>query len=101
RAAAFNADLVLLCCRTGFSLSENSARLKPVLRDAILALTKCDLTPADIGPPNAIHTSARTSLGIDALAAAIVRRLVPEEHDDPMLLAGPVPFTARQVELLG
>jgi tRNA modification GTPase len=97
RAAAATADLVLLC-RTGFSLSEKSDRLKPVLRDALLVLTKCDLAPADIGPPDAIHTSALTGFGLDELAAAIVRRLVPEERDDPTLLAGAVPFTARQVE---
>ena len=109
RAAAAGADLVLLCrtgfslspeSRTGFSLLENSDRLKPVLRDAILVLTKCDLGPADHLPLDAIHTSARTGLGIDTLAAAIVQRLVPEEHDDPMLLTGPVPFTARHVEML-
>jgi tRNA modification GTPase len=97
RAAAATADLVLLC-RTGFSLSEKSDRLKPVLRDALLVLTKCDLAPADIGPPDAIHTSALTGFGLDELAAAIVRRLAPEERDDPTLLAGAVPFTARQVE---
>jgi tRNA modification GTPase len=100
RAAAKAADLVLLC-RTGFSLSENSDRLKPVLRDAIHILSKCDLVPSDVAiPPDAIRTSAVTGLGIDALAAAIVRRLVPEEGDDPPLLTGPVLFTARQAETL-
>ena len=73
-------------------------------RDAcptLLVLTKCDLLPGeDDAPGDAIRTSATTSLGIDALAAAIIRRLVPEERDDPTLLAGPVPFTERQVELL-
>jgi tRNA modification GTPase len=100
RAAAAEADLVLLC-RTGFSLSENSDRLKPVLRDALHVLSKCDLVPSDVATlPDAIRTSALTGLGIDALAAAIVRRLVPEEGDDPPLLTGPVPFTARQAETL-
>jgi hypothetical protein len=33
-------------------------------------------------------------------AAAIVRRLVSEERDDPTLLAVAAPFTARQLELL-
>ena len=33
-------------------------------------------------------------------APAIVRRLVPEEVDEPGLLAGAVPFTERQVKLL-
>lgn len=102
-AAAAAADLVLHVVderRTGFSLSEKSDRLKPVLRDTILVVTKCDLAPSESGPPNAIRTSAITGLGIDALAAEIMRRLIPEERDDPTLLAGPVPFTARQVERL-
>ena len=30
----------------------------------------------------------------------IVRAVVPEEADEPGLLAGPVPFTDRQVDLL-
>ena len=42
-------------------------------------------------------TSAVTGQGIDELAARIVRRLVPEEADDPTLLAGGVPFTVRQL----
>jgi tRNA modification GTPase len=68
---------------------------------SLLVLSKCDLASHDgDGPPDAIRTSAVTGLGIDALAAAIVRRLVPEERDDPPLLAGPVPFTARQAETL-
>jgi tRNA modification GTPase len=101
RAAAAGADLVILC-RTGFSLSENSDRLKPVLHRPLLVLTKYDLVSSEYASPaDAIHTSALTGLGIDTLAAAIVQRLVPEEHDEPTLLAGPVPFTARQVELLG
>jgi 50S ribosomal subunit-associated GTPase HflX len=48
-------------------------------------------------PADRVCTSAVTGAGIDELAAAIVRRLVPEEQDDPALLAGPVPFTPRQV----
>jgi len=100
RAAAAAADLVLHC-RTGFSLSETNDRLKPVLRDTLLVFTKCDLLPSDAdAPPDAIPTSVVTGLGIDALAAAIVQRLVPEERDDPTLLAGAVPFTDRQVGLL-
>jgi tRNA modification GTPase len=70
-------------------------------RDAcptILVLAKCDLASHDgDGPPGAIRTSAVTGLGIEELAAAIVRRLVPEEHDEPDLLLGAVPFTQRQM----
>jgi hypothetical protein len=41
-----------------------------------------------------------TGSGFDLLAARIVERLVPEDVTDPGLLAGAVPFTARQVEVL-
>jgi hypothetical protein len=47
-----------------------------------------------------IQTSTVTGAGIAELAAAIVRRLVPEEHEEPTLLTGPVPFTERQMRLL-
>jgi len=70
-------------------------------RDAcptILVLAKCDLASHDgDGPPDAIRTSAVTGFGINVLAAAIIRRLVPEEHDEPDLLLGAVPFTQQQV----
>jgi len=49
---------------------------------------------------DSLTTSAVTGLGIEALAAAIVARLVPEEHDDPALLTGAVPVTPRQVDAL-
>lgn len=49
---------------------------------------------------DAIVTSAVTGLGIERLAARIVRELVPEEEDDPELLAGAVPFTRRQLDLI-
>lgn len=48
----------------------------------------------------AIVTSAVTGQGIELLAARIVRELVPEEENDPALLAGAVPFTQRQVDLI-
>ena len=103
-AAAADADLVLrvvdarhadahpVAAGTGFSLS---------VAGEILVLSKCDLvSTAFAAPAHAIRTSATTGRGIDELAAAIVRRLVPEEQDDPSLLAGAVPFTERQVRLL-
>ncbi|NDC63445.1 MAG: GTP-binding protein [Planctomycetia bacterium] len=49
---------------------------------------------------SAVRTSSLTGEGIEALAARIVRTLVPEEEDDPALLLGPVPFTQRQVALI-
>ncbi len=56
-------------------------------------------TGRDTRPP-CVVTSAAEGTGLDALAAAIVRRLVPEEHDEPDLLAGAVPVTPWQVETL-
>jgi tRNA modification GTPase len=65
---------------------------------SMLVLSKCDLASHDgDAPPDAIRTSAVTGFGIDVLAAAIIRRLVPEEHDEPDLLLGAVPFTQQQV----
>ncbi|MEY3206194.1 MAG: HflX C-terminal domain, partial [Planctomycetota bacterium] len=52
------------------------------------------------GRADAVWTSAVTGAGIEELAARIVERLVPEERDDPELLAGPVPFTERQVGVI-
>jgi len=49
---------------------------------------------------DSLTTSAVTGLGIAALAAAIVARLVPEEHADPTLLTGAVPVTPRQADAL-
>ena len=94
-AAAADADLVLRLSRTGFQpVSSDHLRDLPVA-------AKCDLAPAGFVPsPGAIRTSTVTGAGIAELAAAIVRRLVPEEHEEPTLLAGPVPFTERQMPLL-
>jgi tRNA modification GTPase len=90
--ATADADLVIRLSRVGFSL--------PNPRE-INVLSQCDLLLPDAPPaPSAIRTSAVTGEGIPELAAAIVRQLVPEEHDDPTLLAGPVPFTDRQVDRL-
>ncbi|MFM1997789.1 MAG: hypothetical protein RLZZ111_2176, partial [Planctomycetota bacterium] len=47
-----------------------------------------------------ILTSAVTGQGVENLATRIVRELVPEEHDEPSLLAGAVPFTPRQLDLI-
>ncbi len=49
---------------------------------------------------NVVFTSAVTGQGIEQLAARIVRELVPEEIDDPTLLAGAVPFTPRHCDLI-
>jgi tRNA modification GTPase len=62
-------------------------------------VTKADLAP-DVSLPGAAVTSVVSRIGLDALVAAIVERLVPEARHDPDLLAGPVPFTQRQVDAL-
>ena len=73
----------------------------------LLVCSKCDLQadPAAVpwsaggfGGTHPVATSAATGAGIDRLVAAIVARLVPEEHDDPGLLAGAVPVTPGQVD---
>jgi hypothetical protein len=66
----------------------------------ITVFSKCDLAQDVAAPPGAILTSALTGEGIEALAAAIVAALVPEEAANPELLAGPVPFTARQIAMI-
>lgn len=68
----------------------------------LLVVTKSDLPGVEPGcvTADALWTSAVTGAGIEALAARIVERLVPEERDDPELLAGPVPFTERQVGVI-
>jgi len=67
----------------------------------VTVISKCDLAPAGFVPPvNALCTSTVTGQGIADLAAVIVRRLLPEEHDDPTLLAGAVPFTQRHLQTI-
>jgi tRNA modification GTPase len=98
-AAAAEADLVVeVMDRT----LEASATVRSVGRaSGVTVISKCDLAPSGFVPlAGAIHTSTVTGEGIAELAATIVRRLVPEEHEDPALLAGPVPFTERQVDRL-
>lgn len=73
--------------------------VEPPPVEELLVLTKCDLAPG-VMVAGAIATSAVTGLGIDTLIAAIVNRLVPEERQDPELLAGPMPFTPRQVDAI-
>lgn len=65
----------------------------------LLVLSKSDIATSGV-PQGAVATSAVTGSGIEPLIAAIVGRLVPEERDDPELLAGAVPFTERQCAAL-
>lgn len=67
----------------------------------LVVITKADLVPEPPAVPNGgVVTSAITGRGMDELAAAIVAALVPEDVSEPGLLAGPVPFTRRQVEMI-
>jgi hypothetical protein len=61
--------------------------------------SKADLvaSPAAGLASEGVWTSAVTGAGIAELAEWIVRRLVPEETEEPELLGGAVPFTERQV----
>ena len=102
--AAAAADLVLKVVPVGTQRTvapESEPRLTGPGNAGLQSLevfTKGDLAegawPA-VGSGNV--TSARTGQGIEALAAAIIQRLIPEELADPELLEGPVPFTPRQV----
>jgi tRNA modification GTPase len=81
-------------------ISLPAIRPDAALPRCITVFSKCDLAPDVAAPPGAILTSALTGEGIQALAAAIVAALVPEEAANPELLAGPVPFTARQIAMI-
>jgi tRNA modification GTPase len=67
----------------------------------LLVASKADLAAGPAAAPaGTVWTSAVTGEGIAALAAEIVRRLVPEEAEAPGLLDGAVPFTERQVAMV-
>ncbi len=95
-AAAATADLVLRVV----AADDRHAVPPPGPRELIV-ISKCDLAPGGdpAWPAAAVPTSAATAAGIGAVAARIVAAVVPEAAD-PHLLMGPVPFTARQVELI-
>lgn len=96
-AACSAADLVLQV-RDGTVTAEPNASATP---HELPVFSKADLVaaPAAAGG-DALWTSVVTGRGVEELVARIVRRLVPEEADDPSLLAGAVPFTPRQVHML-
>lgn len=94
-AACNEADLVVrVCDGTGQVAAATEA-------GELLVVSKSDLAgcEADRGG-RTLRTSAVTGAGIDELAARIVHSLVPEEIAEPSLLAGAVPFTPRQLELI-
>lgn len=91
RAAAGGADLVLRVH------AADGPTAPPVGDGELLVLSKVDLVAGGL-PPNAIATSAVSGAGLEELMTAVVDRLVPAERRDPALLAGPVPFTRRQLD---
>ena len=97
-AARAGADLVLRVVASD-AMAGELGELRP---DELLVVTKSDLPGADRERvrADAVWTSAVTGTGIEELAARIVERLVPEERNDPALLAGAVPFTERQVKVI-
>ena len=69
----------------------------------LLVASKADLAGGPVAVAETsgmVSTSAKSGAGVAALAAEIVRRLVPEEIDEPNLLDGAVPFTVRQMALV-
>jgi len=102
--AAAAADLVLRVVPVGTQRNvapESEPRLAGPGNAGLQSLevfTKGDLAEgAWPGVGSGVVTSARTGAGIEAVAEAIIQRLIPEELTDPELLEGPVPFTPRQV----
>jgi tRNA modification GTPase len=94
-AAQADADLVLRVV----AWDDTAGRACPPRTGELFLITKSDLArdAAEATNREAVVTSAVTGMGLDSLVARIVERLVPEERDDPALLAGAVPFTERQV----
>lgn len=99
-AACTTADLVIRVI-DGRQIEEGGP--KQLAHNEVLVFSQIDRVE-ERGPgsrTDAIWTSAVTGAGIAELASEIVCRLVPEEVDDPELLTGAVPFTDRQVALVG
>jgi len=95
-AACEEADLVLRVVPAGEPLEATGAA-RP--HRELIVFSKADLvaSPAAGLASEGVWTSAVTGAGIAKLAEWIVRRLVPEETEEPALLGGAVPFTERQV----
>lgn len=98
RAVAARADADLVLRVVPAAAARDAAA--PSAPGELVVLSKCDAGPPDEIPAGVVATSASTGMGIERLAAEIVAALVPEERLEPDLLAGAVPFTARQVESL-
>ena len=102
-AARADADLVLRVIEANRPAAVAAAREAPGELVVFAKADRAGVAPGDgapAGPAAAVWTSAVNGTGLGDLAAAIVRRLVPEEDERPDLLAGAVPFTPRQVAVV-
>ena len=95
-AAAATADLVLRV-----EPADGGRPVPPAGPRELVVIAKSDLAPPGhpAWPAAAVATSAVAGTGIREIAARIVAAVVPEA-EDPHLLAGAVPFTPRQVEVV-
>ncbi len=97
--AASAADVVLLVLDSSRSADAVEEQVHARRPDAICALNKCDLPPAEQPPwvarANPILVSAEQRLGLDRLSAAIVERFGP-----PPAPGDAVPFCDACVEIL-
>lgn len=91
------ADLAVLVFDASRPWSHEDQRLLETYPRSLVVHNKCDIMTPD-GPPRreGLSTSATRGDGIDALAAAIARRLAPEAPPP----GAAVPFTQAQVEAL-
>ena len=84
------ADLVVRVVEAG--------AVPPPASDELVVRSKGDRAPGAVAGPGEVVTSSATGAGIDELARAIERRLLPELTLDPTLLDGPVPFLDRHLD---
>ena len=90
------ADVVVLVADRSVHWSADDQALCDRWPTALLVHNKCDLPPMPNSRPAGLSTSALCGEGIDALLAAIGRRLVP----NPPAPGVPLPFSSEQVETL-
>jgi tRNA modification GTPase len=99
-AAWAAADLVLHVVDARAPVVDDAWRCASGVRRLIVRSQADRVAAATSADNDVVFTSAVTGQGIEPLAARIVRALVPEEIDDPSLLAGAVPFTPRQGDMI-
>lgn len=91
------ADLVLLVLDATRSLEPEQAPLLLKHPEALRVINKCDQPPAwELASIDAIHTTATTGHGVDALRSAIRARFGSE----PIAIDGPRCWTDRQFAIL-